>query len=207
MKGCKLIAGTTSGDLRVWSLSDVCSVGLEYIENDLESSSHFESRTAQANGSNSSYITRGGGKDGDNSRREQVIKGRALIGHRGGVTCLNIPSQIYRPDQILCAGNDGLIKLWSLKHVKQAEAVPAGSKARNLFSGRDSVHKNAKVGIEPDESFSGHGGRILCLETVRHGDRLVSGGADRSLKLWDLGNSGGKCLQTMEGHTRYVLSR
>jgi WD40 repeat protein len=43
------------------------------------------------------------------------------------------------------------------------------------------------------------------VETAWHGDRLLSGAADRTIKLWDLASqSGGRCLQTMHGHTSWV---
>lgn len=43
------------------------------------------------------------------------------------------------------------------------------------------------------------------METAWHGDRLLSGAADRTVKLWDLASqSGGRCLQTMHGHTSWV---
>jgi WD40 repeat protein len=52
--------------------------------------------------------------------------------------------------------------------------------------------------------LSGHGGRILCVKSAWHGDRLLSGGADRTVRLWDIAGSGGKCLVSMSGHLGWV---
>jgi WD40 repeat protein len=48
--------------------------------------------------------------------------------------------------------------------------------------------------------LSGHSGRVLCVKTAWHGDRLLSGGADRTVRIWDLAGSAGKCLHTLTGH-------
>jgi WD40 repeat protein len=57
----------------------------------------------------------------------------------------------------------------------------------------------------PQDVLAGHGGRVLCVESAWHGDGLLSGGADSTLKLWDLAsNGGGKCLLTMNGHMGWV---
>jgi WD40 repeat protein len=47
---------------------------------------------------------------------------------------------------------------------------------------------------------------VLCVKTAWHGDRLVSGGADRTVRIWDLAGSGGKCLSTLSGHFGWVTS-
>lgn len=54
--------------------------------------------------------------------------------------------------------------------------------------------------------LSGHGGRIICVKTAWHGDRLLSGGADRTVRLWDLAPSGGRCLSSLSGHFGWVTS-
>ena len=47
-----------------------------------------------------------------------------MSGHRGGVTTLDVPSHIYRPDSLVSGGADGLIKLWSLRQSTGRRAAP-----------------------------------------------------------------------------------
>ena len=65
------------------------------------------------------------------------------------------------------------------------------------------------IGIEPyggggmfDEAlevrFVGHEGDVWCVADAG-GGRIVTGGHDRTLKVWDVYS--GKCLMTLEGHT------
>jgi WD40 repeat protein len=44
--------------------------------------------------------------------------------------------------------------------------------------------------------LGGHAGRISCVKTAWHGDRLISGGADETLRLWDLA-AAGKCINVL----------
>lgn len=142
-----------------------------------------------------------------------ILRGKALGGHRGGVTCLDVPSHIYRPDSIVSGGKDGLIKLWSLRDTagngrNSASSGSTRGTPRMLFSGRDGLNPSSTrkktTGFEPQDVLASHGGKILCIETAWHGDRLLSGAADRTLKLWDLASSGGKCFQTMLGQNGWI---
>jgi WD40 repeat protein len=54
--------------------------------------------------------------------------------------------------------------------------------------------------------LTGHGGRVLCVNTAWHGDRLLSGGADRTVRLWDLASGNGKCLHSLSGHFGWVTA-
>lgn len=51
--------------------------------------------------------------------------------------------------------------------------------------------------------LSGHNGRITFVKTAWHGDRLLSGGADQDLRIWDLA-AGGKCTHVLSGHSSWV---
>ncbi len=191
--GCRIIGGTTGGEIRVWSVHDVLRDDLSRNSEDIISLMSDSYSSVQ------SPYTRSSSND---LRREKTKKGRSLGSHRGGVTCLSIPSQIYRPDSLISGGNDGLIKQWSLRQEKSGQSrrtSMGGRTSRMLFSGRENTAK--RPGQEAVNVLAGHGGRILSLETAWHADRLLSGAADLTMKLWDLASSGGQCIQTMHGHT------
>ena len=154
IEGYRIIAGTTAGDLRVWSVKDVYA-SISLSKNDQETRNSHNA-----------------------SRYKYALRGRALSGHRGGVTCIDIPSQVYRPDSLVTGGADGLIKIWALR-ARGGEAL---------------------------SNLSGHSGRILCIKTAWHGDHLLSGGADRTIRVWDLATSGGKCIHKLFGHFGWITN-
>ena len=185
--GCRIVAGTTGGDIRVWSLHDVFQNEL------LQDSEDISSVISETYSTSQSHI-----------RKRPIAKlsrrGRSIGGHRGGVTCFSVPAQIYRPDSLISGGNDGLIKQWSLQHQTSEQnrrASMGGRTSRMLFSGRE----NSNKGMEAVNVLAGHGGRILCLDTAWHCDKLLSGAGDFTMKLWDLAGSGNQCIQTMIGHS------
>lgn len=218
MEGCRVVAGTTGGDLRVWSVKDVyASTVLAKKGTEKDSTNWSESRdTHSGSGTTSSLIgkaaRRGNITDiaagSASSRLKFSLRGRALSGHRGGVSCIDVPSHIYRPDALVTGGADGFIKLWSLRQpiAGRREVLPGpnptmfntGMGASNavdpMGQGRTSRSGDAL------SILSGHTGRVLCVKTAWHGDRLLSGGADRTVRIWDLAGSGGKCLHTFTGH-------
>ena len=197
--GCRIIGGTTSGDVRVWSLQDIY---VNHVTHDNEESSSIMTESYASTQSNHirSVATQ------ETIQSIEAKSGFSLGNHRGGVTCLSVPAQTYRPDSLISGGNDGLIKLWSLRQSKSPtisrRSSMGGRTSRMLFSGRESSTRRGA--LDSVDVLAGHGGRVLCLETAWHGDRLLSGAADLTLKLWDLSKSGSNCIQTMHGHTGYV---
>lgn len=135
------------------------------------------------------------------TRLKFSLRGRALAGHRGGVTAIDVPSQVYRPDSIVTGGADGLIKLWSLR------SAGGGVRSQTVAGQQSDSISDDQRGRGGDASnvLSGHTGRVTYVKTAWHGDRLVSGGADRTLRVWDLA-SGGKCVSSLVGHTGWVTS-
>jgi len=63
---------------------------------------------------------------------------------------------------------------------------------------------STSTSTEPQDVLTGHGGKILCVKVAWNGDRLLSGGADRTLRSWDLQQGGSRCLLTMCGHLGWV---
>lgn len=192
-EGYHLVAGTNGGILNVWDLHSALHDNME--DDDVDAAVPTYDVQIYSSGNSSAHIRK---------KKSESKYGRILGGHRGGVTCMSIPPRIYRPDSLISGGNDGLIKLWSLRpsidrsNVRSSTGVKT---SRTLFSGN-----TRRVG-ETLDVLAGHGGRILCAETAWHGDRLLSGAADRTLKLWDLASqSGGRCLHTMHGHSGWVTN-
>ncbi|KAL3943442.1 MAG: hypothetical protein SGBAC_002490 [Bacillariaceae sp.] len=181
MEGSRVIAGTTAGDLRVWSVKDIYSAVLaSQKDEDSDAKSMF-----------------GGGNV--SNRLKFSLRGRALAGHRGGVACIDVPSNIYRPDSLVTGGADGLIKLWSLR------ALTTGRRSSSMTSQQDTDSTAAQSrGGDALTIFSGHSGRVICVLSAWHGDRLLSGGADRTLRVWDLAGGNGKCISKLSGHSGWV---
>ncbi|KAL7562277.1 hypothetical protein ACA910_014498 [Epithemia clementina (nom. ined.)] len=214
MEGCRVVAGTTCGDLRVWSVKDVLSAVFYAIRgNETGSTSDDRSIHRGGEGASSSVIgnRRRTGVDfaagSSLTRLKFSLRGRALSGHRGGVSCVDVPSHVYRPDSIISGGADGLIKLWSLRSPgglgrREAETPTRGGAMNTFEDPRSKASRNG----DAMSILAGHGGRVLCVKTAWHADRLLSGGADRTVRLWDLAGSGGKCLNSLSGHFGWVTA-
>ena len=218
MEGCRVVAGTTCGDLRVWSVKDVLSAVFYALRgNEIGNIGIGDDRTTHRGGegvSSSSIGSRRGSRvdfaaGSSLTRLKFSLRGRALSGHRGGVSCVDVPSHVYRPDSIISGGADGLIKLWSLRAPgsigRRAEAETPTRGSVNALEDLSPRNKATRSG-DAMSILAGHGGRVLCVKTAWHGDRLLSGGADRTVRLWDLGGSGGKCLNSLSGHFGWVTS-
>lgn len=212
MEGCRVVAGTTAGDLRVWSVRDVYAATVIARKGSEGGSSSDSTRTSHAgSGSTSSFIgkaqRRGSITDiaagSAFSRLKFSLRGRALSGHRGGVSCMDVPSHVYRPDALVTGGADGFIKLWSLRQPmagRRAETSLPGARPTMFNTTADPMQGRATRSGDALSILSGHTGRVLCVKSAWHGDRLLSGGADRTVRIWDLAGSGGKCLQSLTGH-------
>jgi len=180
MEGSRIVAGTTAGDLRVWSVKDVCTAIMMTKKEEPDIS----------NASN---------------RLKFSLRGRALSGHRGGVTCIDVPSQVYRPDSLVTGGADGLIKLWSLRAPNSSRRSTTSTSSMDTETvGSSSVQRGR--GGDALNTLNGHTGRILCIKTAWHGDHLLSGGADRTIRVWDLAAGGGKSLHHLFGHFGWVTN-
>lgn len=207
--GCRIIAGTTCGDLRVWVMKDVFS-SVFFTNSDQQVSSP----TLATNSSSSKLLNAAKSENHDFSfgssmtRLKFSLRGRALSGHRGGVTCIDVPSQMYRPDTVVSGGVDGLIKIWNLR----SQGLNSGRKsdAERVLSSQSALSEARSQRTKASQTgdalciLSGHGGRILCIKSAWHGDRLLSGGADRTVRVWDTAGGNGKSLLSLTGHMGWV---
>lgn len=229
MEGSRIVAGTTCGDLRIWSVKDIYAAmhasetGDDLLGNGSENARvyHSGSDSTSSNfipgtpgrrrlGASSTFESNSGTNNPFN-RLKFSLRGRALSGHRGGVTCIDVPSHVYRPDSVVTGGADGLIKLWSLRTPSGGKRSSDTSFIANLSTSAGQLGRRlaANRGGDALSVLNGHGGRVLCVKTAWHGDRLLSGGADRTIRIWDLmgtGNSEGgtTSLHTLSGHFGWV---
>ena len=184
--GCRIIAGMTSGGLRIWSLKDIYRAGF-MLRNE--------------------YGVDPGHSPGNDFGMKEAVAGVAIGGHRGGVTCIDVPPETYRPDSLLSGGGDGVIKLWSLKSSPsdQSSDLSQHRQSPRFFNNR----QNAPVApIDFDASdaqvLTGHQGKVICIKTAWHGDKLLSGGADKTARLWDMSGSTDNPVSTFRGHSGIV---
>jgi WD40 repeat protein len=52
--------------------------------------------------------------------------------------------------------------------------------------------------VGPLMTLEGHEGEVRCVEVFERGRRALTGGADRMVKIWDLGT--GALLRTLDSH-------
>lgn len=191
MDGCRIIAGTTCGGLRIWSLKDIYQASVMSRMGSGTDPSSIGNRSHHGSGVNSiaSTLVR---HPNDDHALQDAIKGTSIGGHRGGVTCIDVPPRMYRPDALLSGGEDGLIKLWSLKSTSNSQEGVSHTAQNTSIQAR--FFANRQIPTMPTDYdasdaqgvLTGHEGRIICLKTAWHGDKLLSGGADKTVRLWDL---------------------
>ncbi|WP_416529799.1 protein kinase domain-containing protein [Streptomyces coelicoflavus] len=103
---------------------------------------------------------------------------RQLVGHVGRVLTVCVTSD---GRYAVTGGADGTVRMWDL-------TVPPIDPRRppdTVFSGR--YH-----------TLTGHGAEVLAVCATPDGRRAVTGGADGTVRVWDLGT--GACVHTLTGH-------
>ncbi|MCB0186766.1 MAG: hypothetical protein KDE31_21010, partial [Caldilineaceae bacterium] len=103
-------------------------------------------------------------------------------------------SVAFSPDGLTLAsgGDAGIIYLWDISTASTRS---------------DAAGLNTSVAGESDQPrqrLAGHGAGISSVAFSPNGRLLVSGGIDRSLRLWDIAS--GKTIHTLTGHTERVWS-
>ena len=197
MDGCQIIAGTADGSLRAWSLRNVYHAS---------SMAHRDNSPPTLNRSHHGSGAMSVRLNGDDIGMQEALAGFPGGRHMGGVTCIDLPPRMYRPDSLVSGGQDGLIKLWSLKSALIDQ--DGGGQKKTVSSRFVQSHQMTSItdfdASDAQGVLTGHEGNIICIKTAWHGDKLLSGGADKTVRLWDLSVSVGKPLTTLRGHQGWV---
>ncbi|KAH9121340.1 hypothetical protein LEN26_010730 [Aphanomyces euteiches] len=112
-----------------------------------------------------------------------------LSGHNGTVMCLQ-----FEDDSLVSGSDDGSLMLWSLAPRSDDSSQPI-----NLLAQQ---HHRQTRAVQKLYSFYGHGGPVWALRI--HGNTLISGSYDKTVKLWSL--QSGQCVGTLRAHTGWVSS-
>ncbi|KAF0690565.1 Aste57867_18052 [Aphanomyces stellatus] len=112
-----------------------------------------------------------------------------LCGHNGTVTCLE-----FDEDRLISGSDDGSLMLWTLAPLSEDVLMPTSLLAQQH-------HRQTRT-VQKLHSFYGHGGPVWALHM--HGNTLMSGSYDKTIKLWNLQT--GSCFSTLRAHTGWVSS-
>jgi WD40 repeat protein len=216
-----LISGGDDGVVRVWSLATGTSI--------LELRGHSESVEAVTFGS-SGKTAISGSRDRTLClwNLETGLPLQVLKGHSGFVRAVAFSSST---GGVISGSTDRTIRHWNLKSHSEdkfvdghSEAVSRlaissdGSRAISGSGGSDLLVWNAAdqgegnlnasnqdAALSPHVSghLQGHTGRIQAVEMTADGRRAVTGSRDRTLRIWDLGQT--LTTHVLKGHTREIL--
>lgn len=202
--GKLLVAGTTSGDIRLWAAD-----GDKHLHTFEDNTNYVRTVAFSSDGK---LIASGG----DEIRIWDLNSGQCLhvlTGHIEGIRSVS-----FGPDSNLLASGsmDHTIKLWDLStnqcistlhgHEGPVTSVSFAFNGSVLVSGSldrtlrlwDIITKKCITILE------GHSDSVYSCAVSRDGKTLVSGSRDQTVKIWDLNTR--KCIRTLEGHTYHVQS-
>ena len=171
--GNYVVAGTSQGDLTIWSLKKVYGRYKVQFGDEL--------------------------RDDDSSAMYEGVSFDS--GHRNGVTCIDVPSSTYRPNAFITGGGGGLIHLWAFRPEDIEVAHPAVnsiSSSRPTVSSQKK--KQDQFALRPKITLSGNMAKIFSLKTAWHTDLLASGSFDGNIRLWDVGEKF-TCINSGKCHT------
>ena len=106
---------------------------------------------------------------------------QTLVGHTGPVNALGLSC-----NQLVSASGDTTLIVWYL---------PSPSSLSSSVVQHDEVPRRLRT-------LTGHARGLACVDF--HGDIIVSGSSDMSIKIWSAAS--GQCLSTFKGHEALVRS-
>jgi WD40 repeat protein/uncharacterized caspase-like protein len=132
-----------------------------------------------------------------------------LKGHNAPVLSLN-----FSPDgQTLISGSADLsVRLWQIDRVEHqaiaSDTMSVSPDGKFLATAKDGIiqiwQKNVDNSIKLLKSLNHSGSSILTLSFSPDGQTIASGGDDKTIQLWDVGD--GNLKQTLTGHQAQVTS-
>jgi tRNA A-37 threonylcarbamoyl transferase component Bud32 len=129
-----------------------------------------------------------------------------IKGHTAPVTAV----AFVAADSLISAGQDGTVRQWDLKAGKSKGVLPApvgpiGAMAfaakRVLVAGRDGLAQRGPHAAA-FQKLTGHDGPVLCCAVSPDGKLLLSGGADRAVRVYRADD--GLTLANYPGHDQPV---
>jgi WD40 repeat protein len=132
-----------------------------------------------------------------------------LSGHDGAVVSLAFDTQAKR---VVSAGADGTIRVWQLPAAPQLVSDNTGPSARfvvshdgklsataGMFEGKPAVIvRDMTDGSRIVQRLLGHTAAVTSIAFQHDGSRLISGGADGTVTVWDLADSKFPQVQTVK---------
>eukprot|EP01088_Endostelium_zonatum_P001515 TRINITY_DN11823_c0_g1_i1.p1 TRINITY_DN11823_c0_g1~~TRINITY_DN11823_c0_g1_i1.p1 ORF type:complete len:603 (+),score=78.03 TRINITY_DN11823_c0_g1_i1:111-1919(+) len=140
----------------------------------------------------------------ENWRKGRYSRVLTLTGHESQVCCCQ-----YDNEKIISGSFDSKIKVWDIKNLelktsKKDNFIRRDNYITRAWNTNSIINEYKKPTsavecvrtFEKTETNNAHTDRVLCL--MFEGNRLVTGGRDESVKIWDL--EAGLCTQTLIGH-------
>jgi WD40 repeat protein/transcriptional regulator with XRE-family HTH domain len=204
--GAYLVAGTASGEVCRWRVSDRTLLSTVM--------GHPRGLDAVASSGDGQRIASGGFDgtirvwEGDSGREAGVLQG-----HAGGVRSVALSADGRLG---VSGGTDGTVRVWDIEHYRQLSVVqahPGGVRAVALSSdGRliasggidGAVRTWVAIGEHALATMHGHTGSVNAVALSDDGGLAISGSHDTSVRVWDA--NGGQLLATLHGHTGSVHS-
>ncbi len=115
-------------------------------------------------------------------------------------------------ESLLSVSHDGTLRQWEAKsgvqkavidaRVGRINALAFGGPSRRLaIAGEELTLRQANGTFTP---LQGHRGAVLCVALTPDGQRVVSGGADKVVRVWRAQD--GELLKAFEGHTARITA-